>query len=56
MSESIFDISHCKKLKGFSDYYRKRIGDYRLGFQLIDENTITLILFCHRAEIYTKFP
>ena len=30
---NILDIPNIKKLKGNSDYYRIRIGDYRIGFK-----------------------
>ena len=30
-----------KKLQGFSTYYRIRFGNYRLGFELIDNTTIS---------------
>lgn len=31
--EFIEDISNIKKMKGFTDFYRLRIWDYRLWFQ-----------------------
>jgi mRNA interferase RelE/StbE len=30
--ESLLDLTNVKKLKGDGDYYRIRIGDYRIGF------------------------
>lgn len=50
------DIKSIKKLKGFKDYYRIRLGDYRLGFEQINKNTIRLIIIAHRKDIYKKFP
>ncbi len=32
-SESILEIKNIKKIKGSSNYYRIRIGNYRLGFK-----------------------
>lgn len=55
-AESIQQISNLKKLSGFKDYYRIRIGDYRLGFEMIDSTTIRLIVFAHRKDIYKNFP
>jgi mRNA interferase RelE/StbE len=43
-------------LTGFKNYYRLRIGEYRLGFEKIDENTIRFILIAHRKDIYKLFP
>lgn len=44
---------NCKKLKGQKDYYRVRVGDYRIIY--IIENqilTITIIKIGHRSEVY----
>ncbi|HRH34102.1 MAG TPA: type II toxin-antitoxin system RelE/ParE family toxin [Catalimonadaceae bacterium] len=54
--ESLEKIRNCKKLVGFESFYRIRIGDYRLGFELVDANTIHLITLAHRKEIYRGFP
>ena len=48
-------ISNVKKLVGFKTYYRIKIGDYRLGFELLN-NEITFITVKHRKDIYKKFP
>lgn len=50
------ELSNVKKLIGFSAFYRMKIGDYRLGFEKIDEQTIRFIIICHRKDIYKKFP
>jgi len=50
------DIPNVKKLQGFKKYYRIRLGDYRLGIELIDENTVLFILIAHRKDIYKNFP
>ena len=55
-SESIDDLSSLKKIKGFKTYYRIRIGDYRLGLEVISSKTICFIRFLHRKEIYRYFP
>jgi len=49
------DIKNCKKLSGSYNAYRIRIGDYRLGFYL-DDNTIFLVRFLKRSDIYRVFP
>ncbi len=54
-AESITEIKNVKKLKGSSNYYRIRIGSYRLGFKL-DVNEVILYRFLPRKEIYRKFP
>lgn len=47
-----FDV---KKMAGFTDYYRIRMGKYRIGFRF-ENNTITLIAVAKRDEIYKIFP
>ena len=44
------------KLKGSENEYRIRIGDYRVRYEIEDENLIVLVLDCrHRRDIYRKF-
>jgi len=43
----------CKKLKGVDELYRIRSGDYRIIYQLKEEQLIILILrIGHRKDIY----
>ena len=44
-------LGDIKKLRGFSNYYRLRVGDYRILFQLLD-NGITVIDVLPRGEAY----
>jgi Cytotoxic translational repressor of toxin-antitoxin stability system len=55
-ASSIESIKNIKKMVGYRDYYRIRIGDYRVGFELVDEQTVLFILICHRKDIYKRFP
>lgn len=50
------DIKNLKKLSGFKNYYRIRVGDYRIGVVQIDNKTLRLIIIAHRKDIYKKFP
>ncbi len=52
---SLLEISNIKKLKADGNYYRIRVGDYRIGFAE-DENMITFVRVLHRKEIYRYFP
>ena len=49
------DLKSLKRLKGHPFAYRIRIGDYRLGFYF-EDNTIELIRFLKRNDIYKVFP
>lgn len=53
--DTLDEIRHIKKIEGYDCYYRLRIGDYRLGLK-IAEDTIELIRFLHRRDIYRRFP
>ncbi len=39
----------------YQNFYRIQVGAYRLGF-VLEENTIVLVRFLHRKEIYRFFP
>jgi mRNA interferase RelE/StbE len=44
------------KLKGIENEYRIRIGDYRVRYEIEDQNLIVLVLDCrHRRDVYRKF-
>ena len=49
------ELRSVKKIQGYEDYYRIRIGDYRLGIK-ITENCIEMLRFLHRRDIYRRFP
>ena len=53
---SLQEIPNIRKSSGFKAYYRIKIGDYRLGFEMKNENTLRFLLAAHRKEIYRKFP
>lgn len=48
-------VANLKKLKGGSDLYQIRIGDYRLGL-VCEEGTVTFVRCLHRREIYRYLP
>ena len=48
-------ISDVKKLKAKGNFYRIKLGDYRVGITL-DKDEITFVRCLDRKEIYTYFP
>jgi mRNA interferase RelE/StbE len=45
--------SGCRKLKGNDNYWRIRIGDYRVVYTIIDNILqIEIIRIAHRKEVY----
>ena len=55
-AQQLSEIINLKKLSGFQSYYRIKIGDYRIGFELIDNNTLHFLVIRHRKDIYKRFP
>jgi mRNA interferase RelE/StbE len=56
-AESMSEVNNVKKLKAEGDYYRIRLGDYRIGFTLDEESeSIVLVRILHRREMYRYFP
>jgi len=53
--DSLADIKNVKKIEGYTDYFRIKVGNYRLGIKL-KQNRIELIRFLHRKDIYRRFP
>jgi mRNA interferase RelE/StbE len=53
--DSIISLPNIKKLKSHKNIYRIKLGNYRLGFY-VEEDTIILVRFLHRKDIYKKFP
>ena len=54
-ADALGTLANVKRMQGWSDYYRLRIGDYRLGLKL-EEETVIVLRFLHRRDIYRRFP
>lgn len=54
-ASSLSAIRNVKKMEGSENYYRVRIGNYRIGIKAQDK--ILVFLRClHRKDIYRYFP
>ena len=54
-AESLDRIQSLKRLSGHQNYYRVRIGDWRIGLKV--ENGVVIFVRClHRREVYRFFP
>ena len=49
------DLINLRKLHGHQNYYRIRVGDYRLGL-VVDEDAVNFVRALHRKDIYRHFP
>ncbi len=52
---SLQEIKNLKKLSGFNNYFRIRVGEYRIGIYL-NKDTIEFAAIDHRKDIYKHFP
>jgi mRNA interferase RelE/StbE len=56
-STRIFELGFLEKMKGYSDKYKLRVGDYRVGLTIEKENQVIVCeRIAHRREIYRIFP
>jgi len=46
---------NIRKIKGYEDFYRIRIGNYRIGIK-IEGDKIIFVRILHRKDIYKYFP
>jgi mRNA interferase RelE/StbE len=53
--QSLQEIRSVKKLRGGDNYYRIRIGDYRLGL-VVEGDTVVFVRLLHRKDVYRYFP
>lgn len=51
----ITEIPQLKKLKGYKNAYRIRMGDYRIGV-FIEKDIVEFARIAHRNKIYQLFP
>ncbi len=54
-TEVLQDIPNLKKLKDVGNYFRIRVGEYRIGI-VIEEKVVTFARCLNRKEIYRYFP
>ena len=54
-AKSLFELQQLKKLKGHENYYRLRIGNYRVGL-VIEGDTVLFVRCLNRKDIYKYFP
>lgn len=55
-ASTLSEIPNLKKIQARGNYYRLRIGPFRLGFRFDSPETVVLLRFMHRKDIYDNFP
>ena len=53
-ADTLDQLINLKKMRGSREYYRIRIGDFRIGLKL-DGETLVFIRFLNRKDIYRYF-
>ncbi|ADI15760.1 type II toxin-antitoxin system RelE family toxin [Truepera radiovictrix] len=54
-ARTLGEVANLKKLTGYRDAYRIKLGEYRLGLTLEGE-TVVFRRVLHRKDIYRYFP
>ena len=54
-ARSVREIKNLTKLRTAGQYYRIRLGDYRIGL-VIEGHTVIFVRLLQRGDIYRYFP
>ena len=55
LANALPEIRNIKLLQGHEDFYRIRVGDYRIGL-FVEGETVAFVRILHRKEVYRYFP
>lgn len=53
--ETLHEVPNLERMSGASGLYRIRVGDYRIGLAVADQE-VEFVRCLHRREIYRYFP
>jgi mRNA interferase RelE/StbE len=54
-AQHLGQVANLQKLRGGGNYYRIRVGDYRMDLS-VEGDAVTFVRFLHRKDIYRYFP
>ena len=54
-TQDLSALPGMKKMQGYDTFYRIRLGDYRIGIEVVADQVIFVRLL-HRKDIYKYFP
>jgi mRNA interferase RelE/StbE len=54
-AETLAEVVGLKKLRGGGEYYRIRVGDYRVGL-VAEENVVVFVRVLHHRGVYRYSP
>jgi len=52
---ALSEVKHLSKMRGYATLYRLRLGDYRIGIEVVEDEVI-FVRILHRKDIYRYFP
>jgi addiction module RelE/StbE family toxin len=55
LANALSEIRNIKLLQGHEDFYRIRVGDYRIGL-FVEGEAVAFVRILHRKEVYRYFP
>jgi mRNA interferase RelE/StbE len=55
LASTLSEIRNIKSLQGHENFYRIRVGDYRVGL-FVEGETVAFVRVLHRKEVYRYFP
>jgi len=55
-ASSLREVTNIIPMKGAPGFFRIRFGEYRIGFQVIEDNTVVLLAINRRSVFYRYFP
>ena len=54
-ASTLAEVPNLKKLQADGNHYRIRVGDYRIGFQLVGDE-VQIVRCLLRKDFYREFP
>jgi len=55
VAEELVQLRELRKLKGDGNFFRLRVGDYRIGLA-VESDEVEFVRVLHRKDIYRYFP
>ena len=53
---TIDTVAGVKKMQGYDMFYRVRLGDYRIGIEVMRANQVIFVRLLHRKDVYKYSP
>lgn len=55
IASTVSEIPGIRRMSASGNFYRIRVGSYRIGVE-VEDDVVILLRFGHRSEIYRSFP